>query len=281
MIVGIDHVSMAPADVEEAFRLFALLGLKEGYSEDLAAEGVRSRQLDAGNCAIEILQAMRPDAPVQRWLERRGQGLHHICFRVDSLEATIQQVQAAGLELVSPAPREDGQGRRVFLHPRSGCGVLMGLVERFPDSLENTQPEQQPHAQEPTVPAGQRTVNPGWRSYERLTYAPAVAARGEMLFTAGLNAIDEDGMLQAPGDIVGQARVIYQKLDALLRAAGGSLANVVKTTDYITTRENYRLTADVRREVFGDRFPAATGVVVAELLGRGVLIEIDAVAVLE
>ena len=67
----------------------------------------------------------------------------------------------------------------------------------------------------------------------------------------------------------------------MLRAAGGSLADVAQTTDYITTTDGYRATADVRREVFGDQFPAATGVIVAGLLRPGALIEIDAVAVLQ
>ena len=125
-----------------------------------------------------------------------------------------------------------------------------------------------------------RVVDPGWKRFEQTTFVPAVAARGEILFTSGLNAVADDGVLQAPGDVAGQTRVILEKLRIILETAGGSLANVVKTTDYIVSRENYRATADVRREYFGDSFPAATGVVVKELLGRGVLIEIDAVAVL-
>ena len=125
-----------------------------------------------------------------------------------------------------------------------------------------------------------RVVDPGWKYFEKTTFVPAVAARGEIVFTSGLNAVDDDGVLQAPGDVAGQTRVILRKLRTLLEAAGGSLADVVKTTDYIVSRDNYRATADVRREFFGDSFPAATGVVVKELLGRGVLVEIDAVAVL-
>lgn len=135
MIIGIDHVSMASADLAEALRLFEQLGLRLTYTEDLPAEGVRSNQLDAGNTSIEILEALRDDAPVVKFLRNRGPGLHHICFRVDDLEATIARMQAAGLELVDPQPREDRQGRRVFLHPRSGCGVLMGFVERHPGQV--------------------------------------------------------------------------------------------------------------------------------------------------
>jgi methylmalonyl-CoA epimerase len=135
VIIGIDHVSMASADLAEALRLFEQFGLRLTYTEDLPGEGVRSNQIDAGNTSIEILEALRDDAPVVKFLRNRGPGLHHICFRVDDLEATIAQMQAAGLELVDPQPREDRQGRRVFLHPRSGGGVLMGFVERHPGQV--------------------------------------------------------------------------------------------------------------------------------------------------
>jgi methylmalonyl-CoA/ethylmalonyl-CoA epimerase len=130
MIIGIEHVSIASDDVAAVLRLFGVFGLRETYAEDLEVEGVRSRQLDAGNASIEVLEPLRGDAPVSRFLASRGPGLHHVCFEVDDLEATIAQMQAAGLRLVDPQPREDSQGRRVFLHPRSGHGVLMGFVQR-------------------------------------------------------------------------------------------------------------------------------------------------------
>lgn len=132
MIIGIDHVSIASNDIAEALKLFEQFGLKLVYQEDLTKEGVRANQLDAGNTRIEILEALREDASVNKFLAERGPGLHHICFRVDNLEETIEQMLAAGMRLVSPQPREDGQGRRVFLHPASGHGVLMGFVERHP-----------------------------------------------------------------------------------------------------------------------------------------------------
>lgn len=123
-------------------------------------------------------------------------------------------------------------------------------------------------------------IDPGWPRYARYTFPPAVR-RGNLLFISGVTAVDDDGVLVGEGDIVAQARYIYRRIEEVLRAAGGSLADVAQTTDYITTTDGYRATADVRREVFGDRFPAATGVIVAGLLRPGALIEIDAVAVLE
>ena len=123
-------------------------------------------------------------------------------------------------------------------------------------------------------------VNPGWSRYERYTFSPAVR-KGNLLFISGLTATDEEGNLIGEGDIVAQTRHIFGQIEEILRAVGGSLDAIVKTVDYIVTTENYRDTADVRREVFPRGFPAATGIVVKELLRPGALIEIDAVAVLD
>ena len=114
---------------------------------------------------------------------------------------------------------------------------------------------------------------------ERYTFSPAVRT-GNLLFISGTTATDESGAIVAPGDIVGQTRYIYRKFAALLSAAGGGLEHIVETTEYVTTTENYRGTADVRRELFQPPYPAATGVIVKGLLREGALIEISAVALL-
>jgi enamine deaminase RidA (YjgF/YER057c/UK114 family) len=114
---------------------------------------------------------------------------------------------------------------------------------------------------------------------KRYTFSPAVRA-GNLLFISGATATDESGAIVAPGDIVGQTRYIYRKFAALLAAAGGGLEHIVETTEYVTTTENYRGTADVRREILKPPYPAATGVIVKGLLREGALIEISAVALL-
>jgi enamine deaminase RidA (YjgF/YER057c/UK114 family) len=114
---------------------------------------------------------------------------------------------------------------------------------------------------------------------ERYTFSPALKV-GNLLFLAGTTAVDDRGVLVAPGDIVGQTRFILQKFGRLLEAAGARFSHVVETTEYITTTENYRGTAAVRREFFRPPYPVATGVIVAGLLREGALIEISAVAVL-
>lgn len=121
------------------------------------------------------------------------------------------------------------------------------------------------------------TGGAAWPS--RYTFSPAVRA-GNLLFISGTTAGDEHGQIVGPGDIVAQTRYIFEKFGRLLRAAGGGFEHIVETTDYVTTTENYARTAGVRREFFGERFPTATGVIVAGLLREGALIEISAVAVL-
>ena len=123
-------------------------------------------------------------------------------------------------------------------------------------------------------------IDPGWSYSTRYTFSPAVR-KGNLLFISGLTATDDQGNIVGKGDIVAQTRQIFEKIKQILEAAGGSFADIVKTVDYIVTTEGYRDTADVRRAYFRHGFPAATGVVVKDLLRPGALIEIDAIAVLD
>ena len=128
------------------------------------------------------------------------------------------------------------------------------------------------------MPAFEAIIGPTpWPT--RYTFSPAVRA-GNLLFISGTTATDDDGELVAPGDIVEQTRVILRKFQRLLEAAGGGMEHIVETTEYITTTEQYRRTAEVRREFFRPPYPTATGVIVAGLLREGAVIEISAVAVL-
>ncbi len=124
-------------------------------------------------------------------------------------------------------------------------------------------------------------IDPGSGGAGRYTFSPGVVKEGKLLFISGLTATDDQGNIVGKGDIVTQARVIFTKIGEILETAGATFDDVVKTVDYITTTENYRGTADVRREFFHTDFPAATGVIVAGLLRPDALIEIEAVAVID
>jgi len=118
------------------------------------------------------------------------------------------------------------------------------------------------------------------RWHEKMTFSPAVRA-GNLLFISGTAAVDEDSQVVGKGDIVAQTRFIFQKFSRILQAAGATFDHVVETTEYFLTLEDYKRTAEVRREFFkGPPYPAATGVLVAGLIRKDALIEIKATAVI-
>ena len=128
--------------------------------------------------------------------------------------------------------------------------------------------------------SGREMIYPeGWERARRYTFAPAVKKAG-LMFLSGNWAVDQHtGEFVGEGDIVTQTRQIYKIIQETLEAAGASMADIVQTTDYITTTENYKETANIRREFFGDSFPASTGIIISALLNPKALIEIDAIAV--
>jgi methylmalonyl-CoA/ethylmalonyl-CoA epimerase len=271
VVTAVEHVSIAVRDAEGAKRTFAALGFEPQWVEDLPGQGLRSHVLRAQGVVLELIEpaAAAPAAgSLERFLARRGEGLHHLCLRVNSLEEAARAVEAAGMRLVDRMPTVDEQGRRVFVHPESAHGVLIGLVEPHPGQ-----------ATPPGQPGGRRVLGASDPAFAGRTYVAAVARAGTPLFISGLTAARPDGTVEG-GTVAAQAREIFAQLARILAEAGAGPANVVKTTDYILSREGYRTVADVRREFFGEHFPAATGIVVKELLGRGVLIEMDAVAML-
>ena len=115
----------------------------------------------------------------------------------------------------------------------------------------------------------------------RLTFSPAVRV-GNLVFLSGTTGTDDQGSIVGPGDIVVQTRQIFHKFSLILESVGGSLANIVETTDYVLSLDDYKKTAQLRRELFnGPPWPAATGVVVSGLVRKDALIEIKGIAALK
>lgn len=118
----------------------------------------------------------------------------------------------------------------------------------------------------------------GWN--DKYTFSPAVRV-GNLLFVSGMTASDSKGNIVGEGDIVRQTEFIFEKMAAVLAAAGADMSHIVETTDYFVDLKDYEKTAGVRRKVFGGPpYPAATGVRVAGLIRPTALIEIKAIAVL-
>ena len=125
-----------------------------------------------------------------------------------------------------------------------------------------------------------KIINPGWKRYDNLPYNPAVMKEGKFLFIGGTTSVDGDGNLVGEGDLVAQYRYIYQKIGMMLDEAGGSLKDIVLSRYYLVTQENLEGLLEARAEIFKDNFPAATGIVVAGLLLPGILLEVEAIAVI-
>ncbi len=125
---------------------------------------------------------------------------------------------------------------------------------------------------QPVVP------NENWPA--RFTFSPAVRV-GNLVFLSGTTGTDDRGNIVGPGDIVAQTRRIFEKFSLILQSVGGNLDNIVETTDYVLSLDDYKKTAALRRELFkGPPWPAATGVVVSGLVREGALIEIKGIAAL-
>ena len=105
-----------------------VLGLPEVHLDD--ADGARIVGFNAGESLVELLEAEDDDSPIGRYLAKRGPGIHHICFSVDDLDATLERCRKAGLRLIDEKPRVGAEGKRIaFLHPRSTGGVLIELSD--------------------------------------------------------------------------------------------------------------------------------------------------------
>ena len=125
----ISHVGIALEALGDAVPFFRdVLGLEEVKLAD--ADGARIVGFSAGESLVELLEADTPGSPIARFVARRGPGIHHICFSVDDLDATLDRCRAAGIQLIDQKPRIGAEGKRIaFLHPKSTGGVLVELSD--------------------------------------------------------------------------------------------------------------------------------------------------------
>jgi methylmalonyl-CoA/ethylmalonyl-CoA epimerase len=135
MLSTIDHVGVAVPSIDSALALYRdALGMPLVHRETVTEQGVDAALLDVGDGHIELLEPLDPDTAVGKYLSRRGPGLHHVAYRVVSVEETLEACAAAGLRLIDETPRVGIRGSRVaFLHPSSTGGVLTEIVQPAPE----------------------------------------------------------------------------------------------------------------------------------------------------
>ncbi len=131
MIKNINHIAIIVPDLEGAIAFWeGALGLKLARTESVPEEGVDVAFLPIGDSNVELLKPTVADTGVARFLEKRGPGIHHMCFEVDDIEATLEQLRARNVALINERPQEGHGGRKyAFVHPKSTGGVLVELYQ--------------------------------------------------------------------------------------------------------------------------------------------------------
>lgn len=131
MIQSLDHIGIAVADLDTAVaRYTQLMGFPPSRIEEVPTEKVKVAFFDVGEASVELLAATASDSPIAQFIAKKGEGVHHLAFRVSNLMSSIARYQKEGFTLVGTAPRPGAHGTQVaFLHPKSTHGTLIELVE--------------------------------------------------------------------------------------------------------------------------------------------------------
>lgn len=127
------HVAIAVNSIDEVERVYeTALGLKVEHREVVRDQGVRTSMLvpAKGGAAIELLEPLDESSPITKFLEKRGEGIHHICFRVDDIHSALERLKSEGVRLIDEVPRPGAYNSKVaFIHPKAMNGVLVELAE--------------------------------------------------------------------------------------------------------------------------------------------------------
>jgi methylmalonyl-CoA epimerase len=128
----IDHLGIAVRSIEAAMPLYTgMLGLELHEIEEVEDQKVRTAVFPVGESRIELLEPTSPDSPVAKFLEKRGEGLHHVALGVTDVAAALAKLKAEGAKLIDEAPRKGAGGAMIaFIHPKSTGGVLLELCQR-------------------------------------------------------------------------------------------------------------------------------------------------------
>jgi methylmalonyl-CoA/ethylmalonyl-CoA epimerase len=131
MLTEIDHVAIAVNDLEAAIDYYrATFGCEVDHREVVERDGVEEALLKVADSYVQLLTPTRDDSPVAKYLERKGEGIHHVGYRVDDCAAALARVQAEGHQVIDAAPRPGSRGTTVaFVHPKTAFGTLIELVQ--------------------------------------------------------------------------------------------------------------------------------------------------------
>ncbi|MGI6319823.1 MAG: methylmalonyl-CoA epimerase [Bacteroidales bacterium] len=130
-LTHIEHIGIAVKDLDSSIRFYEdVLGLKCYAIEEVVDQRVKTAFFMVGQVKIELLESTDPEGPIGKFVEKRGEGVHHIAYAVEGLEETLPELEAKGIQLIDKKPRKGAEGLNIaFLHPKSTGGVLTELCE--------------------------------------------------------------------------------------------------------------------------------------------------------
>jgi len=131
-VLKVDHIGVAVKSIEETKRLYHdLLGLEHTGNETVEEQKVTTAFFPVGDTEVELLESTADDGPIAKYLEKRGEGVQHVAFRVENIEEALAELKEKGVKLIDEKPRRGAGGAKIaFLHPKSTYGVLVELCER-------------------------------------------------------------------------------------------------------------------------------------------------------
>ncbi len=129
---AIDHIGIAVVSIEESLKFWeGSLGIRCAGIEEVAEQKVKTAFLPLGDTEVELLEATDPDSPVAKFIEKKGEGIHHLAIRVENLEEALEKMKAMGMKMIDERPRYGAGGAKIaFVHPKTAGGVLLELSER-------------------------------------------------------------------------------------------------------------------------------------------------------
>ena len=132
MVRKVDHIGIAVSNLDEAVKLYQdVLGLELHGTEVVEEQKVRVAFLPVGDTEIELLESTSPEGPIAKFIEAKGQGVQHIAFKVDSIEAALEEMKTKGIRLIDEKPRPGAGGAQIaFVHPKTTHGVLLELCQK-------------------------------------------------------------------------------------------------------------------------------------------------------
>ena len=133
MMLKIEHIGIAVKNIDKSNSLFkGVFGEPHYKMEEVESEGVKTSFFKVGNNKIELLEATNKDSPIAKFIDKKGEGIHHIAFEVDDIEAEVKRLKKEGFKILNKKPKKGADNKRiVFLHPKSTNGVLIELCQEI------------------------------------------------------------------------------------------------------------------------------------------------------